>query len=205
MPQFGSHTANGISGAYFVDDKVLIASVVDCNDSAAFAELVNRYQKLVHVTCCGLIPSNADVDDIVQDVFVELFQSLPTFRAESKLSTWLYRIAVNKSLNHLRRKKREQLLQKFNFFDGMKDATLEVAAASNYDSDYGVTSSDNRKILRLSISKLPQKQRVVFVLSKYQELSYKEIAEVTGLSLSSVESLLFRAKVNLRKIIAAYI
>lgn len=184
-----------------VDDSELIDRVLSSNDNVAFAELVNRYQKLVYTTCRGFFQSDADVEDLVQDVFVEMYQSLATFRHQSKLSTWLYRVAVNKSLNHLRKKKRQALVHKMPFWskDDNQERQYDHAAPNSANADYALASNENRLILKAAIAKLPENQRVAFVLSKYHELSYKEIAEVMEVSVSSVESLIFRAKTNLRK------
>lgn len=149
----------------------------------------------------GFIGNYHDAEDIAQDVFVELFESLPEFRNESKLSTWLYRIAVNKSLNFLRRKKRETFLQNFTG-NKTKDKTGQTIdeIMGKQDADINIELKEQHKQLRHAMSMLPENQRIALVLSTYHELSYKEIAEVMETSVSSVESLLFRAKNNLRQI-----
>jgi len=155
------------------------------------------------------VSSYADAEDLAQEVFMEVFQSLSGFRSESKLSTWLYRIAVNKSLNFVKKQKRNGLLQSIEgFFSGVKGSTssnLEVEDESNASPEETVINKEKRKILKSAINSLPQNQRIAFILSKYQDLSYKEIAEVMDISLSSVESLLFRAKANLQKKLSAEI
>ena len=189
-----------------MDDCILVQKVIDDNDHKAFAELMEKYQRTVVITCRGFVTSYHEAEDLAQDVFVELYESLPGFRKESKLSTWIYRIAVNKSLNHLRKKKRETSIFSLNLFnksDG-KETTFQIVSTDDTEADYSIVSSENKRLLKEAINKLPENQRVAIILSKYQDLSYKEIAEVMDVSISSVESLLFRAKTNLRKYLVDY-
>lgn len=183
-----------------MDDVALVQRIVIHNDHRAFSDLMEKYQKMVVSTCRGFVMSYADAEDIAQDVFVELYQSLPAFRNESKLSTWIYRISVNKSLNFVKRKKRESLLNNLSFWGRESKTENPVHTDSIMGAaDQNMMYTETKKILKDAIGKLPENQRVALILSKYQELSYKEIAEVMNVSVSSVESLLFRAKTNLRK------
>jgi len=182
-------------------DQELIQQVTENNDHSAFAVLVDRYQKLVVNTCRGFVNSYADAEDLAQDVFIELFESLPDFRHESKLSTWIYRIAVNKSLNFVRKRKRETFFDSITSFFGSsegKNGNSNIDFSSN-EADTDIKSKELRVELKRAINALPENQKIAFILNKYQDLSYKEVAEVMEISLSSVESLLFRAKGNLQK------
>ncbi|NVO10110.1 MAG: sigma-70 family RNA polymerase sigma factor [Bacteroidales bacterium] len=190
-----------------MDDQELILQITKHNDHNAFALLVDKYQKLVVNTCRGFVNNYADAEDLAQEVFIELFESLPEFRHESKLSTWIYRIAVNKSLNHIRKKKRENIFSSFVsiFENSNKTQNLEIADQSiSNEADRKINTTELHKTLKTAINKLPKNQKIAFILSKYQDLSYKEIAEVMELSISSVESLLFRAKVNLQELLSNY-
>jgi RNA polymerase sigma-70 factor (ECF subfamily) len=182
-------------------DQELIQQVTENNDHSAFALLVDRYQKLVVNTCRGFVNSYADAEDLAQDVFIELFESLPDFRHESKLSTWIYRIAVNKSLNFVRKRKRESFFDSITSLFGSsegKNGNSNIDFSSN-EADTEIKSKELRIELKRAINGLPENQKIAFILNKYQDLSYKEVAEVMEISLSSVESLLFRAKGNLQK------
>jgi len=166
----------------------------------AFKKLVDNYQKMVVNTCMGLVHNLADAEDIAQDVFIEVFRSIDNFRADSKVSTWLYRIAVNRSLNFIRDNKRRKWFWPLDYEDGNNTASAEKITHQATDNPGADIESDQRaQILHQAIDSLPKKQRVAFTLNKYEDLSYKEISEVMKLSKSSVESLIHRAKINLQK------
>jgi RNA polymerase sigma-70 factor (ECF subfamily) len=183
-------------------DKELVYEIINHKSQKAFEKLVNQYQPLVEKTCLGFVNSYADAEDLAQDVFIEVYQSINGFRNEAKVSTWIYRIAVNKSLNFVRKQKRNKMFRSIeNFFitNGDKSEPYEIVDKVSGGADREIERSENKQLLKDAINKLPDNQRIAFILSKYQDLSYKEISEVIGVSLSSVESLLFRAKSNLQK------
>lgn len=165
----------------------------------AFRELVNHYQKKVVNTCYGLLHNHEDAEDIAQDVFVEVYRSVSNFRADSKLSTWLYRIAVNRSLNHIRNNKKHRWLSSFESEVKAQNTKLLQMESDSNQPESELENKQRALILHEAISSLPENQKVAFSLNKYEDLSYQEIADVMELSLSSVESLLFRAKKNLQK------
>lgn len=161
-------------------------------DETAFRKLVDDYRNMVFRTCFGIVRNADDADDLAQEVFIEVFNSIATFRADSKVSTWLYRIAINKSLNFIRSQKRKRFFQSIGL-----TSTPDVPEQTN-SSDL-IENDQRKQILDAAIQALPENQRTAFVLHKIEDLSYKEIAEIMNLSLSSIESLLFRAKQNLQK------
>ncbi len=184
-----------------MSDKELIDDILEHNSQKAFEVLVNRYQPMVVKTCLGFVNSLADAEDLAQEVFIEVFESLQGFRSEAKISTWIYRIAVNKSLNQVRKQKRDRIFRSIeNFFTSKNDVNepLQILNRDSESADSNLERSENKMMLKHAINALPENQRIAFILSKYQDLSYKEIAEVMSVSLSSVESLLFRAKSNLQ-------
>ena len=168
---------------------------------AAFKELVENYQKMVINTCYGMIHNLEDAEDVAQDVFIEVFRSIKNFRSDSKISTWLYRIAINRSLNFIRDYRRKKW---FHSIDNHQKRPGEnkwsgLVTGKEENPDFGMEMSERAQMLFDSIGSLPKNQQVAFTLSKYEDLSYKEISEVMNLSVSSVESLIFRAKKNLQK------
>lgn len=190
-----------------MDDHELIQKVLQNNDHSAFTLLVNKYQKMVINTCRGFVNSYADAEDLTQDVFIELFESLPNFRNESKLSTWIYRIAVNKSLNYIRRKKRETIFSSITSMFGTSEKEsllVDTSSDSSDEADHDINTKELHRTLKQAINNLPKNQKIAFILNKYQDLSYKEVADVMDISLSSVESLIFRAKANLQKLLSDF-
>lgn len=189
-----------------MDDHELILQITQYNDHNAFALLVDKYQKMVVNTCRGFVTNYADAEDLAQEVFIELYESLPEFRHESKLSTWIYRIAVNKSLNQVRKKKRETIFSSFaSVFESSEQQKKESTHPDSTDeADKQLNTRELHRTIKEAINKLPKNQKIAFILNKYQDLSYKEVAEVMDISLSSVESLIFRAKANLQKLLSDF-
>jgi len=183
-----------------MDDKKLLNHIQN-NKTTGFKLLVEEYQALVINTCYGFVHNRQDAEDIAQDVFIEVYRSLENFRGQSKLSTWLYRIAVNKSLNHIRDNKKNNWLKSLDilFDDDSNTKTLAPNDAENNMPDKITENKETGSYIYQAINTLPDNQKIAFTLSKYEDLSYKEIADVMKLSISSVESLLFRAKKNLQK------
>jgi RNA polymerase sigma-70 factor, ECF subfamily len=163
----------------------------------AFKMLVETYQKLVVNTCFGLLQNTEDAEDIAQEVFIEVFRSIQNFRADAKLSTWLYRIAVNRSLNHIRDNKRRKWFQSFD--DVVKEKNLQLNQYASENPGTELENMQRANILHEAIGSLPENQKTAFTLNKYEDLSYKEIAEIMDISVSSVESLIHRAKTGLQK------
>lgn len=168
------------------------------NHPAACRQLVEQYGDMVFNTSLGLLQHHSDAEDMAQEVFAYAFQSLGQFRGEAKISTWLYRIAVSKCLDALKAKKRQK---RFGFLQSIfsgEGAGLAVDKPHFQHPGVLLERQEQAKILFLAIEKLPEQQKTAFVLHKLEELPYSEIAEIMQLSLSSVESLMFRARQNLK-------
>ena len=171
-------------------------------NSDAFKNLVDTYQGLVLSTARGFVKNEEDARDLSQDVFIKIFRSLDQFRGESGLSTWIYRITVNLSMNYLRDQKKHRNTQSLDYQsdgNGSKRPISEIIQGKQVAPDKELENKDRAKFLHMALDSLPENQRKAFVLSKYDDLSYKKIAEVLEISISSVESLLFRARKNLQK------
>lgn len=175
-----------------------LINLLQNNDPSACKMLVERHSALVFNTALGLLQHRSDAEDMAQEVFAYAFQSVGKFRGEAKISTWLYRITLSKSLDLLKAKKR---LKRFGFLQSIFDSEgAKLAVDKPHFQHPGVLmeNQERAQILFLAIEKLPDKQKTAFVLHKLEDLPYLEIAEIMELSLASVESLLFRAKQNLR-------
>lgn len=164
------------------------------NKEDIFKEIVDDYKLMVTNTCYGFVHSFEDADDLAQEVFIEVWNKLEFFRGESKISTWIYRIAVNKSLNYLRQNKRNTVICAL---ESIKDSIFNSGPDTSFEEIEDKKAKI--KIIQKAIAKLPERQKSTFVLFHYEGLNYSEIAEITNSTVSSVESLLFRARTNLKK------
>ena len=186
-----------------MEDTELVSRIKD-GYFDAFQVLVEKYQHRVINTCFGFLKNKEDAEDITQEVFIEVYKSLSGFREDSKLSTWIYRIAVTRSLDYIRRqgrKKRELRSQHKADFD---DQEKRLAAPFSNGPEVRFTNRERANILRNAVDSLPQNQRIVITLNKYEGFSSEEIGEIMGMSLSAVEGLIHRAKKNLKKILTRY-
>lgn len=170
----------------------------------AFQILVKEFEKRVYNTCLGLLQNEEDAEDITQEVFISVFQSIKNFKGESKLSTWIYRIAVTKSLEYIRMKNRKKRFALFQTIFTNVEGETKTEAIHFYHPGVQLENKERAAILFIAIDKLNENQKTAFILNKIEDLSYAEIADVMKLSVSSIESILFRAKQNLQKLLSNY-
>ena len=168
-------------------------------DIKSFRILVDEHQRKVLNTCYRFLNNKEDAEDLTQEVFLEVYKSISSFREESKISTWIYRIAVTKSLDFIRKKKRKKRYAVLKRIFSDDAVTVEIPDNTNLNPGRRTEEQDRIRILNEALESLPQNQRAAFTLSKYDELSYKEIADILNTTISSVESLIHRAKNNLKK------
>ncbi len=175
-------------------DRELIQGILQ-HDRHAIKELVERFQRQIIKTAYYFTSDMNEAEDITQEVLMEVLNSAGGFRGDSELSTWIYRITVNKSLNQVRKNKRMEIMVRIgNLFNGKN-----VAAAEPYTNETLTGSRESREILHQAVQSLPAMQRKAFILHKYEELSHREVADVMQVSIPAVESMIHRAKINLRK------
>jgi len=179
-----SHTSE------YDSDAELIQQVAKGNENA-FEQLVKKYQHAVFNTIYRSIGNYEDVEDVAQEIFIKVWHKAKTFKGKSKFSTWLYRIVVNHCLNY-RSKHKQRLVSLDELVEREKMPQSLVVE---------VDHEQRRKaeIVRKALNELPERQRIALVLSRYEGRTYKEIAEMMGVSVSSVESLIFRAKASLKE------
>ena len=174
-------------------EKELIKKVKQ-KDAKAFQELVEKHKSMVFNTCMGFVHNKENAEDITQDIFVKIWLSIDKYKGEAKFSTWLYRITVNYSLNFIRKNKKSKLFASID-----SSETPEIKNISEDDAEKLILRQESAKKLKNALNSIAKRQRVAFILNKYENLSYKEISEIMEISLSSVESLIHRAKINLQK------
>jgi len=181
-----------------MSDRELLEKI-SAGDKKSFGAFYDKFQSQVYRTAFGYFHNNSDAEEIVQDVFVEVFRSAGKFKNNSNLSTWLYRITVNKSLDRIRFQKSAKRFSFFSaiFFDednGLKDNIPD-------STDHGIEADkkESEKIIFRAMDKLAENQRTAFVLTQVEDLSGNEAAEIMGTTAKALESLIQRAKANLRK------
>jgi len=168
-------------------DPGLIARVAE-GDESAFEQLVNHCERAVLSTIYRYIGDFTAAQDVAQEVFIKVWRHAGELRHKSAFLTWLYRIVVNQCLDYKDKRKRR------------KTVPLDESIPQQGPGlDEKHEEKRRTQIVRQAVNDLPGTQRMALVLSKFQERSYKEVAEIMEVSLSSVESLVFRAKENLKK------
>jgi RNA polymerase sigma-70 factor (ECF subfamily) len=178
--------------------------LLQSGDEEAFRRLVENYQHLVINTCYRFIGSKEDAEDIAQDVFVEVYRSIGGFRQQAKLSTWIHRIAVTRSLDFIRRRNRKKRFGSVRALLDWPDQAEELPAPARTSPAHDLEHQERRRILQQALDALPDSQQAAITLSKMEGFSNREIAEIMGTSIASVEALIHRAKASLRKKLTRY-
>ena len=170
-----------------------------------FQSIVENLQEKVRNTCFRYVNNAEDADDIAQEVFIQVYESMGHFREESQISTWVYRIAVNKSLDFLRSKKRKKRFGQLTSLFRSTEEGEEIIDIPSYGTpEQELEDKERKEILDWALSKLPDNQKTAIILSKYEGFSNKEITEIMDMSLSAIEALMHRAKKNLQKLLKDY-
>lgn len=174
-----------------MDEKTLIHELKSGNINA-FNSLVDNYKVKVLNTCYKFLLDAEDAEDISQDVFVEVFQSIPSFRGDAKISTWIYRITVTKCLDEIKKRKRIKRICAIGKILHLEDIAKLIAGGKMPDDD--LETSQTMAAIHEALSLLPSNQRIAFTLSKMDGFTNAEIAEVMKTTTIAVESLIYRAK-----------
>lgn len=183
-----------------ISEEELVKSIIR-GDERYFSYLVTKHKDRVYNTCLGFLRNPEDAEDVAQEVFMEVHESISQFKHQSSLSTWLYRIATNKSLELIRSRNRKK---RFTIFSSKDVYEQENKFAEHVHPGIQAENKERAKLLMDAIEKLNEKQRSAFVLHKIEMLNQSEIADILETTVSGVESLLHRAKVNLRKLLNQY-
>ena len=174
------------------------------NKDKAFNYLVDAYSSKVFNTCINLIRNKEDAEDVTQEVFTAIYLSLDSFGGSSKLSTWIYSIALNKSKEFLRKKTRKK---RSGFMTTIEKDDSHIVPRATIEFDHPGVLLENKERTRIlfdAIDQLAENQKIAYTLHKIEGKSYTEISELTELSVSSVESLMFRAKKKLQSLLKDY-
>ena len=158
-------------------------------DMGAFDELMIRYERQIYRVCYRFVDNRDDAMDLAQEVFIKAFEHLPTFRRESSLKTWLYRIAMNHCINHVKKRARE--------FVEVSETTGSINPSVHSDME----NREQRDQFRRLVKKLPPKQRAILEMRIHEQFSYEEIARMSGRSISTIKASVFFALEKLRKLV----
>lgn len=169
-------------------------------DQGALRDFILKYQDLVVNTCYRILHNRSDAEDITQEVFIEAYRSMASLRQEETVSYWLYRVSLNKSINFSRK---HRLFNTFLRFETMDQGNGErIENLNNLESDdphEQLEHTEKLQMIEAALDSLPARQKKAFVLHHYEYLSYKDISTILKVSVSSVESLIFRAKTTIKK------
>lgn len=180
-----------------------LISLLKKKDREAFKIIVETWQGMVYNTALGILQSEEDAEDISQEVFMQVYESISSFKEESKFSTWLYRITISKAMDHIRKKKRKK---RFAFIQSLygKDNEVKIDPPDFFHPGVNLENKENAAILFKAIEKLSENQKTAFVLSRIEGLNYNDIGEIMAISDSAVDALLQRAKKNLQTNLKSY-
>lgn len=170
-------------------DREIIELFNSGRQEEAFKSIVDAYTERLYWHIRRFLCSHEDTDDLLQDVFIKIWAALPSFRGESGLYTWLYRIATNEVLNHLRK-------QRFKAMISLESAS--AALERKIDEDPYFNGDHMQRELQKAIQRLPEKQRIVFNLRYFDEMKYEEIAEITGTSVGALKASYHHASTKIK-------
>ena len=166
-------------------------------NSQKFNSLYNDYRVLVYNVALNYVQNVEDAEEITQDVFVKVYDAIDGFKEDSSIKTWIYRITINQSLDFIKKKNSKK---RFFSFGKKSQNEFEYLNSSNFEHP-GILleQQENAEILFATINTLPDNQKTAFILSKVDGLSNPEVGAIMEMSISAVESLIFRAKNNLKE------
>jgi RNA polymerase sigma factor (sigma-70 family) len=183
-----------------ITDSQLIREVKDGN-AECYAEIIIRYEKRILAFILHMLKTNHMEDmaeDLCQETFYKAFRSLQSFRDdEASFSTWLYTIARNSVLSELRKSRNTEVY--------LEDNKIDPSTGLDRLPEYELLRTERERMVRLAIESLPEKQRFAIILREYEDRDYKEIATILNSTVSSVKSLLFRARTAIKIELESYI
>lgn len=200
----GSLHSAMVGSENYTDAEVMLR--VKAGDQSAFDFLVQKYRRPLVSFMYRMARNTAAAEDLAQEVFLRVYRSRETYEATAKFTTWLYRIATNLAVNHARdnRKERPEVTLSLDEPDEETGTTMDVADAT-MSAEEGMVQRERLAAIRGKVDALPERQRLAVLMHKYQQMDYKQIADVLKLSESATKSLLFRAYETLREQLKEFI
>ncbi|MGA2021514.1 MAG: sigma-70 family RNA polymerase sigma factor [Candidatus Sulfotelmatobacter sp.] len=203
MAAMGPHPASSFQPAVageegYTDAEVMLR--VKAGDESAFDYLVQKYRRPLVSFMYRMARNTAAAEDLAQEVFLRVYRSRQTYEASAKFTTWLYRIATNLAVNHARdtRHERPEVTVSLDEPDEETGTTLDVPDSKSTAEEF-LVRRERMLAIRAKVEALPERQKLAVIMHKYQQMDYKQIADVLKLSESATKSLLFRAYETLRE------
>ena len=176
------------------------------SDESAFNEVVSRYKAKVYNYIYRMTGSSDDAEDLTQEVFIRMYTSIDSFRSQSSLSTWLFRIASNLCIDRFRRSKtRTTAFSLDEPIQGNDSESGHEIPDSTYEPQRLLENTEMAEQIQLSLAQLPEKLRAAVILHDVEGLPYEEIAQIVGCPLGTVKSRLFNARMQLREKLSGYL
>lgn len=166
----------------YIEEKLIRELRSPATREQAFTLLVSEFQEQLYWQIRRMVTSHQDADDVLQNVFLKAWQGLDSFRADSKLSTWLYRIAYNETLNFLQRNSHNGISLSTGDSDDDGQIRLDLESDSYFDGDKA------ERLLQEAVAKLPAKQRQVFNMKYFQEMKYEEMSDILETSIGALKA-----------------
>lgn len=184
-------------------DRELVARAQQ-KDAAAYDELVRRYYKRIYALLYNMTSNKEDAEDLIQEVFVKAYAALQRFKGDSSFYTWVYRIAVNRAINYVKRRNKRAGLSLDDMDGGVERDKAYVELSSKESPFRDATLSELQEKLNEALQKLSDKHRAVVVLHDIQGVPHEEISKMLGVSSGTVRSRLFYARQLLQSELAEY-
>lgn len=205
LPKSAAISLNKATEAAAVDDDAALVSRAQSGDHSAFDTLMIKYRERIYGVVYNMTANRDDAADITQDAFIKAFSSIQRFQGKSSFFTWLYRIAVNTALSHIKKNRKRRF---FSFENLHEDAGYETAVevlSAKTKTDKNVLLGELQEKLNEALQKLSPKHRTVVVLYEIDGLSHAEIADIVGCSQGTVRSRLHYAKQQLQSYLEEYL
>ena len=182
LRQIKPYTTETVIIEMYIEEKLIRQLRNPATREQAFTLLVSEYQEQLYWQIRRMVTSHQDTDDVLQNVFLKAWQGLDSFRAESRLSTWLYRIAYNETLNYLQRNSRNSISLSIGESDDDGNMRIDLESDSYFDGDKA------ERQLQKAIAQLPPKQRQVFNMKYFQEMKYEDMSDILGTSIGALKA-----------------
>jgi RNA polymerase sigma-70 factor, ECF subfamily len=180
-----------------MEETELIEQIIN-HEEKACRVFIDLHKDMVFRICMSFVNNKEDAEELTQDVFIDAFTGIKSFKKESKIQTWLYRIAINKALNCKRKQHKTSLMERLGFSSSVDRVNLEKSEVEE-SREAKIIVEENNRILYKCIDGLSEDQRIAFTLNKVDGFSYAEVAEIMKISLAKTETLIFRAKKKLQE------